>query len=182
MLQIPFDVTHVDSHADMGMGFGDCSINFIFTELLRHDVGTRESPPRIGRGRMYEGNYLLFAIACRWISSLIYVHHPDLLAQQPGRQPDISTSCFHDCDPTSGSLQLKQLPIEYRDGLRRARDFRPLALEPQVPFRLVGCDAFHAAKPFDFVFLAQSPAYTPEAADPLIDVFREFVTPLPWAK
>jgi hypothetical protein len=68
-LKTPFEVVHVDAHADLGMG--DNSYNYIIGELLKIPPQKRNNPQHIN-----EGNYLAFAIANRWISKLKYITHP----------------------------------------------------------------------------------------------------------
>jgi hypothetical protein len=66
----PFDVIHVDAHADMGMG--DSGYMYLLSELLALPPDKRDEPRR-GSDAMNEGNYLMFAVANRWINSLTYV-------------------------------------------------------------------------------------------------------------
>ncbi len=69
----PFDVVHVDAHADLGLGFGDLGWFHLAADLLHRTREERavENPPGLT-----EGNYLLYAVACGWIESLTYVAHP----------------------------------------------------------------------------------------------------------
>jgi len=73
-LPVPFHVTHVDAHADLGLG--DAGYVSLVTELLHREVeeraGDEEDPAGLGGG-----NLLAFAIACRWISELDYVHNDE---------------------------------------------------------------------------------------------------------
>ena len=75
----PFDVIHVDSHADLGLG--DPSGDFLQSMFLSLPIATRR------RIRDYEfnnqikgisiGDYLLWAIAYRMISSITYCANPN---------------------------------------------------------------------------------------------------------
>ena len=67
-------------------------------------------------------------------------------------------------------IQLKKLPKGSLDPKEQ-----PIGFEPRIPFRLVNGSTFTTTESFDFVFLAQSPAYTPRTADILLDTFREFI-------
>ena len=69
-LQTRFHVTHVDAHGDVG--YGDPSYVYLMTELLFLGLKERDSPKTGDRG-LAESNFLAFAIACRWISELVYV-------------------------------------------------------------------------------------------------------------
>ena len=78
-LSIPFEVDHIDSHADLGLG--DSSLSYINKTLLKWPVSERpfhcEHVNLSGR-KVKEGigNYLLFAIAYRWVSKLSYYSNP----------------------------------------------------------------------------------------------------------
>ena len=48
--------------------------------------------------------------------------------------------------------------------------------EPEVPFTIIPTiEGVNYNGDFDFVLLAQSPNYTPESADFIMDVFREYI-------
>jgi hypothetical protein len=70
----PFEVVHVDAHADLGsdtFGFSQVYVGF---DLLHQPLEQREVPEE-GGTKMNAGNYLLVAIACRWLNKLVYVMH-----------------------------------------------------------------------------------------------------------
>jgi hypothetical protein len=71
----PFEVVHVDAHADLGAGMFAFSQQYIAHELLYQPIAQREEPTE-GAKAMNAGNYLLVAIACHWLSRLTYVMHP----------------------------------------------------------------------------------------------------------
>lgn len=168
-LEIPFHLTHVDSHADLGMG--DASWNYIMCELLHRDVHERAPLESGGWYGLREGNFLTFAIACRWIASLTYVYHPDMPRENLGVH-DIPDLLFRGNDPACGVLQLKKLP----PGLNLPpKSVSPLGLEPEVPLHLVDVRQFTAANPYSFLFLAHSPGYTPPSADGLIETISGFM-------
>ena len=167
-LSIPFNLIHVDAHADMGMGDGGYS--YLCCELLHCGMNERRNPRR-DRSGLTAGNYILFAIACRWISSITYVHHPGLRLNPH----DIIDVAFKDNDPNCGIIQLKRFPQEYFRGIHRLTEVEPSGYEPPVPLTLVCGDSFHIAELPSFLFAAQSPAFTPATSDPLLDVIREFV-------
>jgi hypothetical protein len=171
-LAAPFHLTHVDSHADMGMG--DASSGYIMQELLRRDPNERDEPKRDGHNGLLEGNFVSFAIACRWISSIVYVHHPQLFAQNC-RLHDIPNCLFRNNDPRCGVLQLKQLPSDGNHSFRRLTELDPIAIEPEVPIRIVERDSFSTTDPFSFVFVAKSPKYTPITSDAILETIRNFI-------
>ena len=175
-LRVPFHLTHVDSHADMGMGMGDASSGYIMGELLHQNSSDRTNPQRGGHEGLLEGNFISFAVACGWISSIDYVHHPQLFAQNCELH-DIPDCLFRDDNPRCGVIQLKKLPRGCHQSVRCLEEFTPLALEPEVPIRFIKCDEFHTTASFSFMFAAQSPKYTPATSDFIVDIIREFIIP-----
>jgi hypothetical protein len=176
LLVPPFEVVHVDAHADLG--FGDCGYMYLLTELLRESMEARRDP-RIGDDALGDGNYLSFAIAAGWLSKLKYViggrwedaDHEMTYAWQPG---DLLPYIFENFDLWTRTIRLPTLePQNLRENLGSTDRLRPLALEPPVPFDWMLWDQFHAAEPFDLICLARSPAYTPEASDVIYDEIRE---------
>jgi UPF0489 domain len=72
-LVAPFHVTHVDAHADLGLG--EASHRYLLTELLYAEPENRRHP-RAGHDGLTDGTYLAFAIACRWVAKIEYVFPP----------------------------------------------------------------------------------------------------------
>jgi hypothetical protein len=165
----PFEVVHVDAHADLGKD--DASWPFIGGELLHRPVEARANV-RDARTELHEGDFLAIALACRWLKRVVYVHHRDWLFHVGlGDVPPIAMKNF---DVAAGALQLKKLrPGADPAGHVDARDV--LELEPEVPLSVVPWEKFEASQPFEFVFLTRSPRYTPAAADALIPVIREYI-------
>lgn len=143
-------------------------------ELLHNDLSARLSPKIGGNDGLLEGNYISFAIACRWIEAITYVHHPSVPQENLGIH-DIPNCLFRNNDPHCGVIEFKKLPNECRHGFKRLSEYEPLALEPAVPIRLQDCHSFSTKLPVSFVFVAQSPNYTPSSSDHLLDVFRQFI-------
>jgi hypothetical protein len=174
-LRAPFDLVHVDSHADFGMGSG--AGGRIACEFLHLSLRERAYPPSDGIGCLDCGNYLIYALANRWLRSVTYVHHPTLLGIG-GQLPDIPDATYQDNSPASGYLQLKRYSKAFRSQwaiqvprLELVEDF-----EPRVQVTLVrGDDAtFRIDRP-DYLFLAQSPNYTPVEADALAALLQRFI-------
>ena len=79
-LTVPFEVIHVDSHADLGLGYS--SYDDILNTILAYPVDKRPFCNRENnkQGVGYEpriGDYLLYGIAYRWISKLTYCANPN---------------------------------------------------------------------------------------------------------
>lgn len=163
-LAVPFSVTHVDAHADLGAG--DAGYDYLMTDVLFRAVEDRTRPEE-APDRMWDGNFLSFAIACRWISDLTYVYNDEF----GGR--DLLHLHMRDYDRDADALQLKVIPP---DELRRNRrpDSKPehSYLEPAVRFERSYWRDFQASEPFEMIFLTRSPNFTPCASDALYDEIR----------
>jgi len=153
-LTTPFEVVHIDAHADLGLG--DLSYKYIMEELLHKPVDKRDNPKYL-----CEGNYLAFSIANRWISKLTYITHPkggnDLLKEH-----------FMNYDINSGYIQMKKMKDAHNpDSI--------ISLEPKVKFEKIAHTDFKNTEDFDYIVLAISPRYTPKRADALIPVFKKYI-------
>ena len=185
-LSVPFRVVHVDAHADLGSGA--TGNDYLATELLAQPVDQR-SEPRTGDEGMNEANYLLFALANRWIADLTFVYNVEpravteawaqrvrlprkeaIEAYRRRNEPsDLSNLWFSDWDPSSGLLELKHYRT-IRD-LRERRE--PARREPTCRFAVIPGTKF-SFEGFTHTTLARSPRYTPPSADALLPVIREF--------
>lgn len=79
-LIIPFDVIHVDSHADLGLGYS--SWVHILDEILKYPIEERPNHNSYtdcfnNKRKEGIGDYLLFTIAYQWISKLTYCANPN---------------------------------------------------------------------------------------------------------
>ena len=184
-LLTPFEVIHVDSHADLGCGGYD-SPNFLQSRLLTFPVETRR------RIRDYEfngkikgidiGDYLLWGIAYRMFSKITYCSNP---------KGDNNDYCwrtlkdFHEepiwDKPVSNYIQLtfnKDMDLPKYDSTEdyKKKYLEGAILEPEVELRIIPTiEDVKYNGDFDFVVLAQSPNYTPASADFIIDIFKEYI-------
>jgi len=196
LLSEPFAVVHIDAHSDLGSGLNN-TYQFVSTELLALPLDARRDP-RFGPKHLNSGNYLIGAVANRWLHHLTYVHPvnpvPPLpipedisepmttdkllrfLCRQKGIQeaespaPFLPVWCFRDHRLSTGKIELRR----FRDGANWYNS-EPIAIEPAVDFRAIKGDAF-SDRGFTHVFLARSPQYTPEDADSLPEVIRAYFT------
>lgn len=161
----PLHVTHVDAHADLGMG-DDAHVE-IMGRLLH--LPPEERPKAITR--LAEGNFLAYAVACRWIASITYVTHPTW----NGR--DLHFMHFRDFEERTGWLEMKRVDPQLleRELARYNCYVRPFEAEPAVPFNHLPGASYQATAEFDHVFFCQSPEYTPASADRLIPIVREYL-------
>lgn len=164
LLEVPFEVVHIDAHADLGLG--DASWEYIMGDLLHKTLRERMYPER-GSHKLCPGSYLAFAVACRWVESLTFVTHPRW-------SHDLAWLHFKDYDDSSGYLQLKRYDPKVID-VMKIRELTPQGLEPEVPFHIIKMEEFKDNKPYDYLILSISPGYTPMSADMLLDVFKEYI-------
>jgi hypothetical protein len=73
-LTTPFEVVHVDAHSDLGLG--DAGYLHLMSEVLNWDLSERQYPTFDVMNGCGMGNYLAFAIACRWLTQLVFVPNP----------------------------------------------------------------------------------------------------------
>lgn len=168
VLRAPFHVTHVDAHADLGLG--DYGYVHLMSDLLFREPRDRRDPGDALNG----SNYLAFAIGCRWLSGLDYVYNR---ADPEGLNPgDLMWCLMEGFSAAADHIQLAALTKrQIDDELLSFGDQRPTParLEPRVPFRHMGWPQFTAPEPFEFICLAHSAEYTPETCDELFDAIRE---------
>jgi hypothetical protein len=129
---------------------------------------------------MNAGDYLLHAVACRWIGAIDYVYCPgggdDIdrwywenlttpLIQEHGRSGTVRLVRFDEDTLKRVTLEGAVVPVEYQ--------------EPPVPMAQVRQEYYTAPAPFEFVFLARSPQFTPASADALYDrICADFICEL----
>jgi hypothetical protein len=164
-LVVPFEVVHVDAHADLGTG--DAGYVYLMTDVLRRPVSER-SRLEIGPWHLNDGNYLAFAAACRWIARVVYVAHP-------ASHDDLLYLHFKNFDQRSGVLQLKGCDKPGLDAIFREEFTYPFALEPEIPFIRSLPEDFRETEGFDVAVLCQSPGFTPPRSDVLIPVIMEYI-------
>lgn len=154
-LSTPFEVIHVDAHADLGIGRP--GPDFVLKAVLTKAPEARATIDAYRAGKkLDEANYLLFALSFRWINRLV-------LVRNPRSRPDIP-----------------QVLREGADALRLTSDIARLMQgkngeEPRIAFEAY--DDFSAFEEggYDYVTLAHSPRYAPQTIDDLMDVVREYI-------
>jgi hypothetical protein len=150
---------------------GNAGWNHVCFDVLPEDVSRR---PEASESFVDEGNFLLFAIACQWLSRLTYVVHPEA-PMLDGLPNDLLGVLFRDFDRKSGVIELPGFAEtdrheEVTDG-RVAPTFR----DPPVMFDAVGLDDFQATGEFAAASLSMSPLYTSPATDGLVEVFARYI-------
>ena len=158
-LSAPFEVVHVDTHSDLA--FGPPGPDFVLKAVLTRSPRARAAIANYRAGiKLDEANYLLFALAFRWVSRLTYVRNPR------SRQdvPSVLRAGNGTIRLTSDIARL----MESANGP-----------EPAIPFVVV--DDYRAFRDgdFDFVTMAQSPRYAPASADRIMGLLAPYIRPLP---
>lgn len=167
----PFDVTHLDAHADLGLG--DAGYTYLMTELLFEPPEMRDEPraETDATSGLNEGNFLLFALACRWIGALRYVYGD-------GGGNDELPYARQGFDRDATRLQLAAMSKRELDKLLHRKKAVVSHLEPAVSYAAGHHRHFRADAEFDFVCITRSPRYTPASADPLFEaIVQAFVAP-----
>jgi hypothetical protein len=160
----PFSVTHVDAHADLGLG--DSGYVFLLTELLFLPVANRFAE---SANALTDGNWLAFSIACRWLSDLTYVRN----GLGGGRPGDLMPYFMENADLDAAAIQLPALTGDQLDQLAHNHERVPSHLEPRVPLLSLAWRDFQAAEPFDMLCIARSPGFTPAELDPRFEEIRQ---------
>lgn len=187
-LTSPFAVVHVDAHSDLGAGMG-LTCMYIETELLALPLTQRSSPRFNSDDGVNSANYLVAAIANRWISRLTYVYPTDPAPDERSENPhlteiskflggingerdrdlpgDLPPWCFQNDD-------YKHIQLAHRRREDFLRDTGSYAhLEPPVPFQCKKGPEFDFSG-FTHMVVAQSRDYIPESSDHLLSVICEY--------
>lgn len=156
----PFSVVHVDAHADLGIGRP--GPGFVLNNVLGIPPAERDVFSRYyAQKQLDEANYLLFALAFRWIDALT-------LVRAPFSKPDLPAFCKR------GDGGYRPIRLEsFVSGLFEGR----YGAEPEIPLTVYDDPAsVRIREPFSCVNLAVSPRYAPKEADRLIPVFERYMT------
>lgn len=157
-LSAPFWVTHVDAHSDLGIG--KPGPGFVLNSVLPLAPERRADLTRYyDMTQLDEANYLLFALAFRWIDRLENVRNPK-------SRPDIPRELLlPGCTDQIRLQSFVSRLMEQKNGP-----------EPVIPFDVYDdYTAFQSGAPYDFATLAISPRYAPAAADALLPVIGAYI-------
>lgn len=172
LLRAPFSVVHIDSHSDLGLGSE--TLVHVLDEMIYWDVEYRirnikESYDLNGQFHTVNcGDYLLYALAYRWVLDLTYCMNPR------NKETDIPQQILLRNIPSSGVN--KEIDTVIR---LNPIDGKSVIFEPEVPLKILPkLDLVKYMGDFDYVLLAQSPNYTPSNADYIMDVFKDYIIPI----
>ena len=155
-LSVPFTVTHVDAHTDLGIA----QKGYPF---VKHSVLTRPIEKRFEfdafreMQQLNEANYLVFAIAARMVDKLENVRNPKSL-------PDFPAEMRSGADKIRLCTAFPAL-FEAKNGIEPEVEY--LCYEDYTRYRV--------REKFDFISLAISPRYTPKSADGLAEIIRAYM-------
>ena len=184
MLSDPFDVVHVDSHADLGLG--DASWSFLQSEFLTLPIDSRRKINEYEFCNKIKGisigDYLLWAVAYRMVSSITYCANPN------GDKNDCVLDTLKDFHeeyiwdkPVKNFIQLKynkmmEMPKYDSSDAYKKRYIEGAIKDPVVELLIIPTiEDVKFDGDFDYVVMAQSPNYTPASADFILDIFREYI-------
>ena len=157
-LSAPFEVVHVDTHSDLA--FGPPGTDFVLKAVLTRRPEARPNLEGYRRGiKLDEANYLLFALAFRWVCRLTYVRNPHSRQDVPAQLLD-----------AQGNIRLTSDIARLMEAANGP--------EPTVPFVRVDDYRDFSESGFDFVTLAQSPRYAPASADRIMALVRPYLCEL----
>lgn len=158
-LRAPFEVVHVDTHSDLA--FGPPGTNYVLNVVLSRLPQQRTIIDTYREAvELDEANYLLFALAFRWISRLAYVRNPKSHQDIPRQLLD-----------GDGSIQLRSFVSQLMEGKN--------GKEPVIPFDVYDDYRQFRQRGYDFVTMAQSPRYAPESADRIMEIVKRYITEVP---
>ena len=154
-LTAPFEVVHVDTHSDLA--FGPPGTNFVLNVVLSRPPQMRADAAAYRKAvELDEANYLLFALAFRWVSRLAYVRNPKSHQDIPKQLLNLNGD-IHLCSFISRMMEGKN------------------GKEPVIPFDVYDDYTQFRQHGYDFVTMAQSPRYAPESADRIMDILRRYI-------
>lgn len=151
----PFEVVHVDTHSDLA--FGPPGTNYVLNVVLSRLPFQRAQIGQYRAGtELDEANYLLFALAFRWVNRLSYVRNPKSHQDIPRHLLD-----------SDGNIHLRSFISQMMEG-KNGR-------EPVIAFEVYDDYRTFKQHDYDFVTMAQSPRYAPESADRIMEIVRRYI-------
>ena len=156
-LSAPFEVVHVDTHSDLA--FGPPGTNFVLNVVLSRHPDIRPDIAAYKKAvELDEANYLLFALAFRWVSRLAYVRNPKSHQDIPKQLLNLNGD-IHLCSFISRMMEGKN------------------GKEPVIPFDVYDDYTQFTQHGYNFVTMAQSPRYAPASADRIMEIVGRYVVP-----
>lgn len=189
-LKRPFEVIHIDSHSDLS--YGDTGYAYVYNKVSRFDLNERRNYVRNqqpnSKIKITSGNYLLYAIAFGYISELVYCTNPNRCPrckEESGRDYNEKILKYQENEFING-ISKNYIQICYNkdkefDKIYSEKDrnayIEGAICDSEVKFTIINrLDKMQFSDmKFDFINIAQSPEYTPEEADFILDVFKDYI-------
>jgi hypothetical protein len=134
---------------------GEIGYKHILSELVHLPA---EDRPATAAARVGDGDYLAYAIGCRWVSELGYVYNE-------GGGDDVHAYFWENFEKARSAIRLAALTEGDIQGLFNLQTPTLAYSEPRVHLRQIRWDAYTSPAPFDLIFLARSKPFTPAEAD-----------------
>ncbi|MGP4105488.1 hypothetical protein [Virgibacillus sp. L01] len=166
-LMTPFHVTHIDAHSDTGLG--DSGYIYIMGELMLQPIEKRRELLKLDK--VWMGNYLSYAMACGWISDINFVV-PEFWENEmfSGHLKNFSDDCM--------AFQFKGFKdIDIGMSYERivGRMISPTTIDDEIPFKIIRNKEYQAEEKYDRIVFCQSPSYTPQKADYMLEVIKPYI-------
>jgi hypothetical protein len=171
---VSLELIHVDAHSDIGLG--DSGYQYLLTRFAHLPVEQRRALQR-GQCPLNLGNWLAFAVACQWISSILHV-------RREAPADDLLPMYFADwAQRSTASRDLAIVPMTQSE-LDQFSSLRPSsawslfehkASVARADFEVIALDDLEARQQPDFVIVCQSPGFTLESADSVMDLCRPMI-------
>lgn len=165
-LTVPFDLVHVDAHSDLGVDVAG-SRHFVATELLDLPLEERVAACL---PRLVQGNFVLLALACRWLSSFTFIRHPNWV----GDYPDEVIVWKND---RAAGLKARKIGAAEWSSTLMTHCYPAIQPEPTIPLFTHDPQTAPPQGGWDFIGVARSPRFTPAAADKVFRLLRSHVAP-----
>ena len=172
LLVPPFSVVHIDSHPDLG--YRELAKCVVLEDIIFRPIEYRK--PRYCKNCDIDGhycnigigNYLLYGIGFRWFSKIDFCANPNcdygaipsdiILGEIPDKL--LKSETFQICLSKKASGYSNEAKTK----------------EPCIPLRIIPTfEEVNYNGDFDFISIAQSPNYTPENADYIIEIIKEYI-------
>ncbi len=166
-MHLPFEVTHIDSHSDLGLGDG--SWFHLATDFLHYPINERIN--FLPREKVMLSNYLAYTIACGWISKVNFVHQNDWDFN------DFVSILLQEFNDESYNFEFKAFEKGLDAGklVEEYRELAPVKTDSLVPYEIFRKDDFSADEKFDALVFCQSPQYTPASSDYMLGIIKEYI-------
>lgn len=167
-IKTPFSVTHIDAHSDTGLG--DNGYVYLTKELMKYPIHNRRDV--LNYDKVTLSNYLSYALACGWIRYVDFVLHDswdnDIFTLYL-KNFNVKERCF-EFKGYDESVELVMEIEKMKEG-----KIAPLSIDPEIPFNLINWKDYETKNRFDYVVFCQSPGFTPETADFMLNVIKDYI-------